>query len=193
MMVSLRLKDDLVAEIDRVAAAQGQSRSAWMALALMRAALHPANDSLPFPGAGEGDDPDEPVRVTVRLARSEIEAIDKVGAPLGLSRNQWIKRVLRWQLWDKAGELRLAKVTQDEIGKLRKQVTKISSNINQAVTAMNAANRPESRVDIARIAEPFVETCTDLRKLLFGVQRSLTTYVGGEVSYWTSAFAEPER
>ena len=192
-MVSLRLKDDLVAEIDRVAAAQGQSRSAWMTLALMRAALDPANDSLPFPGVGEGGDPNEPVRVTVRLARSEIEAIDRVSAPLGLSRNQWIKRVLRWQLWDKAGELRLSQVTQDEIGKLRKLVTKMSDNINQAVKAMNAANRPESRLQIERIAGPFVETCTDLRKLLFGMKRSLSTYVGGEVSYWTSAFAEPER
>jgi hypothetical protein len=193
MMVSLRLKDDLVAEIERVAAAQGQSRSAWMALALMRAVMQPANDSLPFRGAGEGGDPDEPVRVTVRLARSEIEAIDTVGAPMGLTRNEWIKRALRWQLWDKAGELRLSKVAQDEIGELRKRVTKISNNVNQAVKAMNAANQPGSRLEIERIAGPFVETCIDLRKLLFGMKRSLTTYVGGEVSYWTSAFAEPER
>ena len=193
MMVSLRLDDDLVAEIDRVAAAQGQSRSAWMSLALMRAALVPANDSLPVPGAAEGSDPDEPVRVTVRLARSEIEAIDKVGAPMGLTRNEWIKRALRWQLWSRAGALRLAPVTQGELGKLRKQVLSIGRNINQAVHAMNAANQPGSTLELARIAEPFLETCADLKALLFDLRRTLSASVGAEVSYWTGAFAEPKQ
>lgn len=192
-MVSLRLKDDLVAEIERVAAAQGQSRSAWMALALARAALHPVNDSLPFPAAGEGSNSDEPVRVTVRLARSEIEAIDRVGAPMGLTRNEWIKRALRWQLWDKAGALRLAPVTQGELGKLRKQVLSIGRNINQAVHAMNAANQPGSALELARIAEPFIETCGDLRVLLISTRRSIVSNIGGEVSYWTDAYAEARR
>ena len=189
MMVSLRLKDELVAEIDRVAAAHGQSRSAWMALTLARAALAPANDSLPVPAAGEGGKPDDQVRVTVRLCRSEIEAIDTVGAPIGLTRNEWIKRALRWQLWDRAGGLRLAPVTQGELGKLRKQVLSIGRNINQAVHAMNAANQPGSTLEVARIAEPFLETCADLRTLLFAVRRTLSSCVGGEVCYW---YVEPE-
>lgn len=49
MMVSLRLKDDLVAEIDRVVHAHGQSRSAWMANVLARGALPSENDALPVP------------------------------------------------------------------------------------------------------------------------------------------------
>lgn len=189
-MVSLRLGDELVAEIDRVAAAHGQSRSAWIAVTLSRAALAPENDDLPVPaGQGRGH-PDDQVRVTVRLNRSEIEAIDAVGSPMGLTRNEWIKRTLRWQLWDKAARLRLAPVTQGEIGKLRKQILAIGRNINQAVHAMNAANLPESRLSVAQIAEPFLETCADLKALLFATRRSLSSYVGGEVGYWTSAVDE---
>jgi predicted transcriptional regulator len=45
MMVSLRLKDELIAEIDRVASAHGQTRSAWIASTLARSVLAPVNDS----------------------------------------------------------------------------------------------------------------------------------------------------
>ncbi|KRB93242.1 hypothetical protein ASE22_25610 [Sphingomonas sp. Root720] len=193
MMVSLRLRDELVAEIDRVATAQGQSRSAWIALALARAALGPENDNLPVPAEQGRGHPEDQVRVTVRLNRSEIEAIDAVGSPMGLTRNEWIKRAVRWQLWDKAARLRLAPATQGEIGKLRKQVLAIGRNINQAVHAMNAAIQPESTLDLARIAEPFLETCGELKAQLFATRRSLSSYVGGEVGYWTGAHDEGTR
>lgn len=190
-MVSLRLKDDLVAEIDRVAGAHGQTRSAWMASTLARAVLLPTNDDLPVPGVGKGRHHDEQVRITVRLHRSEAEAIDAVGAPLGLSRNEWIKRALRWQLWDRAAQLRLSPVAQGEVGKVRKQILLIGRNINQAVHAMNAANQPDSSLDLARIAEPFLDTCAELRALLYATRRALSAYVGGDVAYWTGAFGEP--
>lgn len=189
MIVSARVSDDLAAEIARVAAAQGQSKAAWVANVLTRATLAPENDSLPTSAGRAGGHPDDQVRVTIRLARSELEAIDRVGAPLGLSRNEWIKRALRWQLWDKAASLRLAPVTQGELGKLRKQVLAIGRNINQAVHAMNAANQPESSLEISRIAEPFLETCGDLRSLLLATRRALASCIGGEVGYWTGAFA----
>ena len=160
-----------------------------MAQAMARAVLEPENDRLPGRPARAGGHPHDQIRVTIRLDRSELEAIDAVGAPLGLSRNEWIKRALRWQLWDRAASLRLAPATQAELGKLRKQVLAIGRNINQAVHAMNAANQPGSTLEIARIAEPFIETCGDLRSLLIATRRSVASYVGGEVAYWTGAFA----
>jgi hypothetical protein len=190
MIVSTRLTDELVAEIDRVASVHGQSRAAWIANALARAALTSENDNLPIMAVESRGHPDAQVRVTVRLHRSEVEAIDAVGAPLRLTRNEWIKRAVRWQLWDRAGLLRLAPVTQSEIGKLRKQVLAIGRNINQAVHAMNAANQPESRLDIAHIAAPFLETCGDLKALLFDTRRTLSSYVGAEVGYWVGAFRD---
>lgn len=193
MIVSLRLKDELVAEIDRIASAQGQTRSAWIANILARGALSPENDNLPVSAEEGRGHPDDQIRVTVRLHRSEIEAIETVGAPMSLTRNEWIKRAIRWQLWDKAGMLRLAPVTQGEIGKVRKQVLAIGRNINQAVHAMNAANQPESTLSLARIAEPFLETCADLKALLFATRRELSSYVGGEVGYWTGAYKDAEK
>ena len=58
---------------------------------------------------------------------------------------------------------------------------------------MNAANQPGSTLEVARIAEPFLQTCADLKALLFDLRRTLSASVGAEVSYWTSAYAEPER
>ena len=186
MTVSLRLKDELVAEIDRIAMANGQTRSSWIAATLARAVVAPANDDLPNgPVQGRGH-PDDLIRVTIRLHRSEIEAIEKVGAPLRLSRNEWIKRTIRWQLWDKAAILRLAPATATELGKARKLVTNMSANINQAVHAMNAANMPGSSLDIARIAGSFMESCADLKAKLFAARRSFSSSVGAEVGYWTS-------
>jgi hypothetical protein len=185
MMVSLRLKDDLVAEIDRVAHANGQTRSAWMATMLTRAVLAPENDALPVPATRRRGRADDYVRVTVRMDRSELEAIDAVGAPMRLTRVEWIKRTLRWQLWDKASVLRLAPATQSELGKLRKQVIAIGRNINQAVHAMNAANQPGSSLDMARIARPFLQTCGELKTLLTTMRQSLSSCVGAEVGYWT--------
>lgn len=191
MIVTTRVSDDLAAEVDRLAMAQGQTRAAWLALAIARAALTPENRDVPVMAVQSRGDSDDQVRVTVRLDRREIEAIDTVRAPLGLTRNEWIKRTLRWQLWDKAGALRLATISQVELGKLRKQVLGIGRNINQAVHAMNAANQPESSLDVARIAGPFIETCTELKTLLFAMRRSLSSYVGGEVGYWTGASGRP--
>lgn len=193
MIVSTRVADELAAEIDRIAMAQGQTRAAWLALAIARAAMVPENDNLPFTAVQSRGDPDDQVRVTVRLDRREIEAIDEVAAPMGLTRNEWIKRALRWQLWDRAGALRLAPVTQGELGKLRKQVLAIGRNINQAVHAMNAANQPESSLDVTRIAGSFLETCGELKALLFATRRSLSSCVGGEVGYWTSAYGAAEK
>jgi hypothetical protein len=186
MIVGLRLRDELVAEVDRIAAANGQTRSSWIANIIARAVVAPANDELPNgPLQGRGH-PDDLIRVTVRLHRSEIEAIEAVGAPLRLSRNEWIKRTIRWQLWDKAAVLRLAPATATELGKARKLVMKMSNNVNQAVHAMNAANMPGSSLDIARIAVSFMESCTDFKARLFEARRSFSSSVGAEVGYWTS-------
>lgn len=186
MHVGLRLKDELVEEIDRIAAASGQTRSSWIANTIARAIVVPGNDDLPnAPLQGRGH-PDDLIRVTVRLHRSEIEAIEKVGAPLWLSRNEWIKRTIRWQLWDKAAVLRLAPAATNELGKARKLVMNMSGNINQAVHAMNAANMPGSSLDIARIARSFIETCGDLKAKLFEARRSFSSSVGAEVGYWTA-------
>ena len=65
---------------------------------------------------------------------------------------QWLKRTIRWQLWDRAGELRLAPFTVRAITRLTFQVRAIGRQLNQAVHAMHAANQPGSGLAIDRIA-----------------------------------------
>jgi hypothetical protein len=50
---------------------------------------------------------------------------------------------------------------------------------------MNAANMPESSLEIARIAGSFLETCAELRALLVEARRQLASSIGGEIGYWT--------
>lgn len=185
MKVTVRLGDDLTAEIDRIAAANGQTRSAWISNTLLRSVMSGSSQDVPIlPVQGRGH-PDDHIRVTVRLYRSEIEAIDAVAGPMRLTRNEWIKRSLRWQLWDKAALLRLAPSTQSEIVKVRKQVLAIGRNINQAVHAMNAANQPESSLDISRIAAALTEKCAEVKDVLMETRRVLASSIGGEIAYWT--------
>jgi hypothetical protein len=64
---------------------------------------------------------------------------------------------------------------------------RIGQNINQAVHAMNAANQPESSLDIAKIAPQFLDTCTDLKSIVFAARREVSSCIGGEVGYWIEA------
>jgi hypothetical protein len=67
---------------------------------------------------------------------------------------------------------------QSELGKLRKEIVRIGQNINQAVHAMNAANQPESSLDIAKIAPQFLDTCTDLKSIVFAARREVSSCIG---------------
>jgi hypothetical protein len=55
---------------------------------------------------------------------------------------------------------------------------RIGQNINQAVHAMNAANQPESSLDIAKIAPQFLDTCTDLKSIVFAARRGVELHRG---------------
>jgi hypothetical protein len=89
-------------------------------------------------------------------------------------------------LWDKAGELRLSPLMQSEL-KAAQGIAHRSLNINQAVHAMNAASQPESSLDIAKIAPQFLDTCTDLKSIVFAARREVSSCIGGEVGYWIEA------
>jgi metal-responsive CopG/Arc/MetJ family transcriptional regulator len=62
MLIGTNVNDELIAEIDRVASAHGQTRSAWIASMLARSVLEPANDSLPIPEQQGRGHPDDQVR-----------------------------------------------------------------------------------------------------------------------------------
>src|SRR3546814_10156689 len=103
--------------------------------------------------------------VSLRFPLEELAAMELVAARSGLTRAQWIKRTLRWQLWTRAGELRLVPGSHRAIIRLVGQVRAIGRSLNQAVKAVNAANRPDSSLEIQQAAPAVIarEKSTELR------------------------------
>ena len=98
---------------------------------------------------------------------------------------QWLKRTIRWQLWDRAGELRLVPVTTRAITRLTFQVRAIGRQLNQAVHAMHAANQPGSQLQIDRIAGDVVAMEERILPVIARTADELQQVLSGEVSYWT--------
>ena len=185
MIISLRLKDDCVVEIDQLATAAGMSRSAWIGRAI--------SDSMPRRPEEIRDTP-APVgkrtHVNLRLSEREIEAIDLVSARSGMTRMQWLKRTIRWQLWDRAGELRLAPFTVRAITRLTFQVRAIGRQLNQAVHAMHAANQPGSGLAIERIAGEVIAMEGRVLAVISKTADELQQSISGDVSYWTDRLGD---
>ncbi len=179
--VTIQLDDDIAAAVKALGQGSGLSQSAWIkhAIASQLRASGEAVRAVPFDdGAAKGG-------VRVRLPLDEIAAIQRVSGGMGLTSADWIRTAIRWQLWTAAGELRLSPATTKPILRLVGQVRAIGYSLNQAVKAMNAANRPGSTIAIERIGESVVAMRADLNATIAGTVKSVTDIARGEVSYWT--------
>lgn len=178
--LTLRIDDDVACAIDALARAAGMTRSKWISRAI--------RDALPARPDELRDVPSSVApskMLSLRFPADELAAMDLVAARAGLTRAQWIKRTLRWQLWSRAGELRLVPSSHRAIIKLVGQVRAIGRSLNQAVKAMNAANRPQSPLVIERIAADVVAMEERITEVVNGAASGLTELVSGEVYYWT--------
>lgn len=100
--VGLRIEDDLAQALDLLAKAAGMTRSAWIKRALIDALQKRPDEIRDVPAFTC------PTKlVSMRFPSEEVAAMESVAQQAGLTRAQWIKRTIRWQLWDRAGELRL--------------------------------------------------------------------------------------
>jgi predicted HicB family RNase H-like nuclease len=178
--LTLRIEDDIADAIDMLAKAAGMTRSKWISRAI-RDALQSRPDEIRDVPTGEGVSK----MLSLRFPSDELAAMDLVAAKAGLTRAQWIKRTLRWQLWDRAGELRLIPSSHRSIIKLVSQVRAIGRSLNQAVKAMNAANRPDSPLEVHRIAGEVIAMEGRLSSTINQAASGLTAIASGEVYYWT--------
>lgn len=178
--ITLRIDDDKMSAIDALALAAGMSRSAWVNRAITDA-LQARPEEIRDVPIGEGVSR----MLSVRLPIEEIAAIEMVAAKAGITRGQWIKRTIRWQLWSRAGELRLIPSSYRSILKLVSQTRALGRSLNQAVKAMNAANRPDSTIEIMSGARAVIELEGRLSDQLNANASTLGEIVSGEVKYWT--------
>ena len=186
--VSLRIEDDLARAIGILAKAGGMSRSAWMRRALFDALQQRPEEIRDVP-----DFTCPSKMVSMRFPAEEVAAMGVVAERAGLTRAQWIKRCIRWQLWDRAGELRLAPASGQSIIKLAVQVRAVGRSLNQVVKAVNAANRPDSAVDIAQAARAVLEMEDRISAIINMATFELSAIASGEVHYWTGSAKGPPK
>lgn len=178
--ITLRLEDDVTDLVDVLAKAAGMTRSAWIARAIKDALGRRPDEVRDLPASGGASK-----TLALRFPADEMAAIDMVAARAGMTRSQWVKRTLRWQLWTRAGELRLVPSSYRSIMKIVAQVRAIGYSLNQAVKAMNAANRPESPLLIEQVAPHVIAMEARLSETIREANSTLTAIVSGEVDYWT--------
>lgn len=162
--------------------AAGLTRSAWIKRALMDA-LHKRADEI-------RDVPDftAPSKaISMRFPTEEVAAMEIVAQQAGMTRSQWIKRTIRWQLWDRAGELRLIPSSTHSILRLTAQIRALGRSLNQAVKAMNAANRPESSLEVTQAAQSVIAMEERLSISITAAATELSAITAAEVHYWTSS------
>lgn len=70
--------------------------------------------------------------------------------------------------------------------KLVSQIRAIGRSLNQSVKAMNAANKPQSPIEIQRVAAELVKMEQYMSGVIRGVSAELGAIVSGEVDYWTT-------
>lgn len=184
--ITLRLEDDVADLVDVLAKAGGMTRSAWIARAIKDALGRRPEEVRDLPASGTASK-----TLALRLPAEEMDAIDLVAAKAGMTRSQWVKRTLRWQLWTRAGELRLVPSSYRSIMKIVAQVRAIGYSLNQAVKAMNAANRPESPLVIEQVAGHVIALEGRLSSTIMEANATLTAIVSGEVDYWTGRDRKP--
>jgi len=200
MLIAFRLDDDIAAELDRVRFAAGMNRSEWIASAIAKALLAtdretiPANpdNALTAPSddgelSGVGEPQPAATRIQIRLAAYEVVAIQLAAAEQGFTPMQWLRCLLRWQLWNKAGELRMPPTTSKEISQFVGNLRAIGINLNQAVRALNAAAMQDSGIDIKRYARDVLAMNDGIYNLTEEVQRAISR----ETHYWTRRTGTP--
>src|SRR3546814_11624045 len=124
---------------DALARAAGMTRSRWIARAIIDALPARPEEVRDVP-IGEGASK----MVSLRFPLEELAAMELVAARSGLTRAQWIKRTLRWQLWTRAGELRMVPGSHRAIIRPAGQVPATGRLTNQAVKVVKRANRPHT-------------------------------------------------
>lgn len=105
--LTLRIEEDVVEVIDMLAKAAGMSRSRWIKRAIIDALPARQNEIRDVPTGKDPTGEGVSKMLSLRFPVDELSAMDQVAARAGLTRAEWIKRTLRWQLWTRAGEMRL--------------------------------------------------------------------------------------
>lgn len=136
--ITLRLPPDLVRRFDAAAAGQG-GRSRLLRRLMEAAAQAPLPAVEPPPAAGRTG------KLTLRLAESDLAALEAEAAALGLSRTQWAVALIRRRLH---GRPQLSRPEAIAFIDVQRELRRIGVNVNQIARALNTAVLEGSVLDL---------------------------------------------
>jgi hypothetical protein len=178
--LTMRLGDDLGAQLSAAAAAAGVPRS-QLIVRLLRRELG-AEGTAPKPLAARPGGRRKQVKIA--FDDSELTAIDAAADALGMTRNQWIAARARGGIAAGKGNPVVSLQTRRGIREVFDQVRRLGLNINQAVRAVNASAMPESGMNMAMAADNLSRMRDDVRAQIRATETTLLAAVQAEAEYW---------
>lgn len=180
MKLSLRIEDKTAASLDAAAAAQGLTRSRYIARLIER-------DLDGVPASKTRWQPRQTGRrkqIALRLDEAEIADIDRAASQLGMRRSQWVATRIRGGLIGPDGSVMLSPISGDALGKIIAQIIRVGRNVNQAVHAVNSSVMPDSALDLKRCAEQLTAMRDDVLETVEEAERSFLEVAIAEQRYW---------
>ncbi|MBD8737043.1 mobilization protein [Sphingomonas sp. CFBP 13706] len=170
-MFTLRLPDDLAAQFDKIAAADG-GRSDLLRKMIERVCTAKGVTLPPLPAPNEPPD-----RIEVRLPKEDGEALEQLASGRRMKRTEWIVALIQ-------SRLRAAPVPaidhRQTLTDIRRELRAIGKNINQVVKAFHAANMEESRLEVGREVVRLAAMAESVSEQVEAIGDAMR----GDLSYW---------
>jgi predicted HicB family RNase H-like nuclease len=174
--ISVRLRDELVEAIDKAAAAEGITRSRWVAN-LMTRELGAESHSPKRPRG-------ETVKCQLRIDAPVMDAIDVAADNVCMKRNQWVVNVLTSRVLNKDGEILLPPIARQKSTDQGGQLLAVGRKINQAVHAINSAVMPDSGMNLVQCVNHLLAMRDELEEAMTADRISLLEMANTERRYW---------
>lgn len=168
----LRLSDDLAAHFDAWAGDHGGRSPALRHLIARACAAKADSSTTPFRL------PARPVKLTVRLTRSDGRGLDAEAQKAGLTRSAWVAALVRRRL---AGKPTFSRPDELALLAIQAEFRRIGVNVNQIARALNTA------VVEGKVVELEVAYLDDLRAEIVGHMTILREAFEGNLAYWDAA------
>ncbi len=165
----LRLSDDLAARFDAWAGDHG-GRSPALRHLIARACAATTEGSTPPSRL-----PARPIKLTIRLGRSDGRGLDAEARKAGLTRSAWVAALVRrWRV----GKPTFSRSDELALLAIQAEFRRIGVNINQIARALNTA------VIEGKVVELEVAYLDDLRTEIVGHMTVLREAFEGNLAYW---------
>jgi hypothetical protein len=170
--IKLRLPDDLAVRFDAWAGDRGGRSPA------LRHLIARACDAKDEAAANAGRLAARPVKLTVRLTRTDGRGVDAEARKVGLTRCAWVAALVRRRL---AGKPTFSRPDELALLAIQAEFRRIGVNVNQIARALNTAVMEGKVLDLE------VAYLDDLRAEIVGHMTVLREAFEGNLAYWDAA------